>query len=95
MKVVCEWCDSQNAEESKKSVFWELPDGTRAIEIARTPTIICHDCQIYYQPDKIVEEIENQLFIVDTKKIGKSISYEELMALPRLLKKNYFDFTQW
>jgi hypothetical protein len=33
------------------------------------------------------------LFLIDTKKIGKSITYEELMALPRLLKRNYFDFT--
>jgi len=95
MKVVCEWCDSQNAEIRTESVFWELPDGTRAIEITETPTIVCHDCQIYYQPDKIVHEVENQLFLVDTSVIGKSISYQELMSLPRLLKKNYFDFTQW
>ncbi|WML53779.1 YokU family protein [Neobacillus sp. PS3-12] len=95
MKVICDWCESQNVEESKESVFWELPDGTRAIEISETPTIVCHDCQIYYQPDNIVKNIEDQLFLVDTKKIGKSIRYEDLMNMPRLLKKNYFDFTQW
>lgn len=94
MKHVCEWCDSQNIEYSTKSVFWELPDGTRVIEITETPTIICHDCQIYYQPDQIVEEVENQLLLVDTKKFGKSIKYQELMDQQRILKKNYFDFTQ-
>lgn len=92
MKDVCEWCDSQNIELRTESTFWELPDGTRGIEISETPTVVCHDCQIYYQPDKIVKNIEDQLFLVDTKKIGKSIRYEELMAMPRLLKRNYFDF---
>lgn len=94
MKLVCEWCDSENAEASTKSVYWELPDGTRTIEITETPTIVCHDCQIYYQPDKIVKNIEDQLFLVDMKKIGKSVKYEDLLNMPRLLKKNYFDFTQ-
>jgi uncharacterized YokU family protein len=93
MKDVCEWCDSQNVELRTESTFWELPDGTRAIEISETPTIVCQDCKIYYQPDEIVKKIEDQLFLVDTKKIGKSIRYEELMKLPRLLKRNYFDFT--
>ena len=46
-----------------------------------------------YQTDEVTKEIEDQLFLVDTKKIGKSISYKELMAPPRLLKRNYFDFS--
>lgn len=93
MKVVCEWCDSENVELLTESAYWELPDGTRAIEISETPTIVCHDCKIYYQTDEIVKNIEDQLFLIDTKKIGKSIRYEDLMKLPRLLKRNYFDFT--
>jgi uncharacterized YokU family protein len=45
-----------------------------------------------YQTDEITKEIENQLFLGDTKKIGKSICFQELLELPRLLKRNYFDF---
>jgi uncharacterized YokU family protein len=46
-----------------------------------------------YQTDVVTKEIEDQLFLVDTKKISSSISFKELMELPRLLKKNYFDFS--
>jgi uncharacterized YokU family protein len=46
-----------------------------------------------YQTDNIIKEIEDHLFLVDTKKIGSSISFKELMELPRLLKRNYFDFS--
>lgn len=88
----CDWCESQNIIKSFETVYWELPDGTRAIEIKDTPTICCQDCQISYQHDHIIKEIEDQLFLVDTKGIPKSIPYIELMKLPRLLKKNYFDF---
>ena len=91
MKIVCEWCDG-NAKEAKDDVYWELPDGTRAIEISDTPAVSCGDCNMLYYTDEITREIENQLFIVDTNTISKSISYEELMGLPKLLKRNYFDF---
>lgn len=93
MAIFCEWCDSDKVELRAENVFWELPDGTRAIEISETPTIVCHDCQIYYQPEKVVKEIEDQLFLVDAKMIGKSISYDELQRLPRFLKRNYFDMS--
>lgn len=75
------------------SVFWELPDGTRAIEITETPTQSCTDCKMIYQSEAIVKEIENQLYLIDCKQLGKVVSFEELMAIPRLLKKNYFDFS--
>jgi uncharacterized YokU family protein len=93
MKTICEWCESTNVERISASVFWELPDGTRAIEITETPTFSCPDCTMIYQSELIVKEIENQLYLIDCKLIGKVVSFEELMAVPRLLKKNYFDFS--
>ncbi|MCM3568826.1 YokU family protein [Neobacillus mesonae] len=92
MTFTCEWCGSLNVKNVPGSVFWELPDGTRAIEITETPTFNCSDCSMIYQSEEVVKEIENQLFLVDCKQIGKVISFKELMQLPRLLKRNYFDF---
>ena len=88
----CEWCGSEKVISSTDTVYWELPDGTRAIEIKETPTIICQNCQFNYQSESLVKSIEDQLLLIDTKNLSKSITYEELMKLPRLLKKNYFDF---
>jgi len=93
MKMECEWCHSSNVNAVTDSVFWELPDGSRAIEISETPTQRCCDCNMIYQSERIVKEIEDQLFLIDCKQIGKVISFEELMKKPRLLKKNYFDFS--
>jgi uncharacterized YokU family protein len=93
LKTECEWCNSINVVRIKYSVFWELPDGTRAIEITETPTNSCPDCKMIYQSEAIVKEIENQLYLIDCKQLGKVVSFEELMAIPRLLKKNYFDFS--
>ncbi|MEH7109479.1 YokU family protein [Bacillus sp. JJ1764] len=93
MKEICEWCQAPNAEMISGSVYWELPDGTRAIEITDAPTITCPDCQMVYQKESIVKEIEDQLFLIDCKKVGKTITFEELMTIPRLLKRNYFDFS--
>jgi uncharacterized YokU family protein len=92
MDITCEWCGGK-AFEGDGTVYWEFPDGSRAIEITATPTVICLECDMVYQPDKITKEIEDQLFLVDKKKIGSSISFKELMELPRLLKRNYFDFS--
>jgi uncharacterized YokU family protein len=92
MEIVCEWCENQ-AKNGKNTVYWELPDGTRAIQIIETPAVVCDECNMVYQTDETTKSIEDQLFLIDTKKIGKSITYEELMAQPRLLKRNYFDFT--
>ena len=90
----CAWCKSEKVVVSSDTVYWKLPDGTRAIEINETPTIICQDCQMNYQTDLVVKEIEDQLLLIDTNQIqSNSITYEELMKIPRFLKKNYFDFS--
>lgn len=92
MNISCEWCDG-DAKRAENTVYWELPDGTRAIEITNVPAVLCSSCGMMYSTDEITKEIEDQLFLVDTKKITKTMSYQELMLLPRLLKRNYFDFT--
>jgi uncharacterized YokU family protein len=92
MDIYCEWCGGK-ANRGEGTVYWELPDGSRAIEITATPAVICKDCEMVYQSDNVIKEIEDQLFIVDTKVIGNTISFKELMELPRLLKRNYFDFS--
>ncbi|MBT2690239.1 YokU family protein [Bacillus sp. ISL-47] len=93
MQNKCDWCESKNISDSRETVYWELPDGTRAIQISDTPSTVCRDCDMVYQSDDLVKEIDDQLFLIDTKKIGKEISYAKLMEQPRLLKRNYFDFT--
>lgn len=92
MEINCEWCGG-NASRGENTVYWELPDGSRAIEITGTPAVICQECGMVYQPESIIKEIEDQLFLVDTKKIDSSITFKELKELPRLLKRNYFDFS--
>jgi uncharacterized YokU family protein len=91
MDIYCEWCGGK-ATKGEVTVYWELPDGSRAIEIAATPAIFCKECNMVYQTEDVIKEIEDQLFLVDTKKISSSISFKELLELPRLLKRNYFDF---
>lgn len=93
MTSVCEWCNEEGAYEAWESVYWELPDGTRAIKITGTPTLICDDCGMIYQADSTVKEIEVQLFLVDRQGLAREIAYKDLMALPRILKRNYFDFS--
>jgi uncharacterized YokU family protein len=92
MDRFCEWCGAK-ASEGEGSVYWELPDGSRAIEVTTTPAVICKECDMVYQTDDVTKEIEDQLFLIDTKVIGNSISFKELMEMPRLLKRNYFDFS--
>lgn len=89
----CEWCSSENVKGITDRVFWELPDGSRAIQIDETPAIHCLDCEMTYQTELITKEIEDQLFLINTKNLNKEITFEELMAQPRLLKRNYFDFS--
>jgi uncharacterized YokU family protein len=92
MDINCEWCGGK-ATKGEGKVFWELPDGSRAIEITAAPAVICKECDMVYQTDEVTKVIENQLFLVDTKKNSSSISFKELMEVPRLLKRNYFDFS--
>ncbi|MDQ0271978.1 YokU family protein [Cytobacillus purgationiresistens] len=95
MAQTCAWCESEKVTSSKNSVFWELPDGSRAIEIRQTPSITCHSCEMEYQTENTVKVIEDQLFLINTNAVGNEISYEDLMAQPRLLKRNYFDFSSY
>ncbi|WP_174733146.1 YokU family protein [Mesobacillus harenae] len=92
MDISCEWCGGK-ASNGENTVYWELPDGSRAIEITMTPAVDCGECEMVYQNEDIIKEIEDQLFLVDTKKISSSVGFKELMELPRLLKRNYFDFS--
>jgi uncharacterized YokU family protein len=50
----CEWCDSAHVDFEYHQVHWELPDGTRAIKIVKTPTVKCRACQMSYQNEKKV-----------------------------------------
>jgi len=92
--MICQWCESDTARETSNIVYWELPDGTKVIEIQDTPSIHCLECGMTYQTDHTVKEIEDQLFLIDSSKLQKSMTYETLMATPRLLKRNYFDFSK-
>jgi len=92
LQMKCQWCEAEAAKEIKCTVYWELPDGTRAIEITETPGVHCSSCGMEYQTEKTIEELEDQLMLIDTKKLGKTIVYDSLLSQPRLLKKNYFKF---
>ncbi|WP_090744298.1 YokU family protein [Mesobacillus persicus] len=94
LDVHCEWCSS-SAKQGESTVYWELPDGTRAIEITDVPSVICSTCGMVYAGDDVTKEIEDQLLLVDTNKINKTIKYVDLLELPRLLKRNYFDFSTY
>ncbi|RFU65434.1 YokU family protein [Peribacillus glennii] len=90
---ICPWCNEGTLSDTLDTVYWELPDGTKAIEITDTPTKLCGSCKAKFQSDETVKEIEDQLFLINTGKLGKSTSFEELMKIERLLKRNYFDFS--
>ncbi|ASB88819.1 YokU family protein [Bacillus sonorensis] len=89
----CDWCGYAEAEDAQTTVYWELPDGTKAIEITETPAVACQSCGMVYQEDSVTEDIENQLLLIDTKKLPSSVSFDRLMKTERILKRNYFDFS--
>ncbi|WP_307891769.1 YokU family protein [Bacillus swezeyi] len=89
----CDWCEEVKAEHDQTTVYWELPDGMKAIEITHTPAVKCRSCGMVYQKDAVIEEIENQLLLIDTKKLPLSVSFDTLMKTERILKRNYFDFS--
>lgn len=93
MDKQCAWCESKNITHGADNVYWELPDGTRAIKISDVPSVKCQQCNMIYQADSLVKEIEDQLLLINTSIIGQEISYTTLMKQQRLLKRNYFDFT--
>lgn len=70
--MICEWCETDKANPVNSTVYWELPDGSRAIEIQDTPSIHCLGCGMTYQTDSMVREIEDQLFLIDSSKIEKN-----------------------
>ncbi|WP_197747096.1 YokU family protein [Bacillus sp. KH172YL63] len=89
---ICEWCEEKTASPFSSDVYWELPDGSRAIQITHVPGLRCSRCDMEYQEELVINEIEDQLMLIDTRAIDKEIEYNNLMAIPRLLKKNYFRF---
>lgn len=91
--IQCDWCQADSAQKETNTVYWELPDGTRAIEITETPCITCPQCGMEYQDEQTIKEIDDQLFLIDRTKLNKSVSYEQLMNMERLLKRNYFDYS--
>ncbi|MGD6966690.1 YokU family protein [Rossellomorea vietnamensis] len=88
----CEWCGEEEAYRSRGPVFWELPDGSRAIEITGTPQVFCSGCGIVFTEEAVTIELEDQLLLIDTKPLGEKISYRDLMKIERKLKRNYFRF---
>ena len=58
----CEWCEGNNITIGTSSVYWELPDGSRAIEITATPAVICKECDMVYQTEKLTKEIEDRFW---------------------------------
>ncbi|WP_054635749.1 YokU family protein [Thalassobacillus sp. C254] len=92
--ILCEWCESESAVTSKTTVYWELPDGTRAIEITDTPGVQCKECGMVYQEEDTIIQLEDQLLLIDTDQVAKSISYQKLMEIPRRLKRNYFRYDE-
>ncbi|MCY9079791.1 YokU family protein [Bacillus inaquosorum] len=89
----CEWCGELEAVPGKITVYWELPDGTRAIELTDTPAMVCASCGMTYQEENTIKEIEDQLLLIQTKKLPESLTYQQLMETERILKRNYFDFS--
>ena len=88
----CTWCEGENIVQGSNDVYWELPDGTRAIQIKKTPSVKCLNCGMEYQSEKTVEEIEVQLMLINLKHLPDSLTFEGLMKVERHLKRNYFDF---
>ncbi|MGE6629716.1 YokU family protein [Bacillus sp. NPDC077027] len=91
--ITCDWCNEKKALAHLTTVYWELITGTQSIEITETPSFSCENCGMIYQTDEVVKEIEDQLILVDQTKLPQTISHKELMAMQRLLKRNYFDFS--
>ena len=89
---VCPWCEVGTLQSVTDTVYWELPDGSRAVEIDETPSFYCDNCHALFQSDETTKEIEDQLLLIDTKQFGKYMMYDELMKMERVLKRNYFDF---
>ena len=88
--MICVWCDSDKAVISPESAFWEMPDGRSAAEIKDVPSVKCSDCGMIYVEEELIGKIEEQMMLINTLKLPKVFTFDELMEQPRLLKKNYF-----
>ncbi|PYZ98341.1 YokU family protein [Alteribacter lacisalsi] len=88
----CNWCETEKALHSLESAYWELPDGSRAVEITQVPSIKCNNCGMIYIEEKQIAEIEDQFMLINTNNLGMVFSYKTLMDQPRFLKRNYFNF---
>ncbi|KUP06477.1 hypothetical protein Q75_08075 [Bacillus coahuilensis p1.1.43] len=88
----CEWCKRGPLDDIFETVFWELPDGSGAIEINLVPSTYCPYCSMKQLEEATTNEIEDQLLLIDREKLSSPLSFEELMSIPRFLKKNYFRF---
>ena len=86
----CKWCEQEGAFETLDKGYWELPDGTRAVEIVDLPSIQCVYCGMCYQTDELVGDVEEQLMLIDTSKLTSFFTYKELMSQERLLKEKLF-----
>ncbi|MGV2549571.1 YokU family protein, partial [Bacillus licheniformis] len=62
----CEWGNEEKAAAARTAVYWELPDGTKAIEITDTPAVECEGCGRVYQEGSVTWVIENQQLLIDT-----------------------------
>ncbi|HWO98251.1 MAG TPA: YokU family protein [Bacillus sp. (in: firmicutes)] len=85
----CLWCEEDGAETFLNTVYWELPDGSRSIELTNVPSVKCAICGMDYQEEDIIEKIETQLLLVETKQLPPSMKYEDFIKMPRCLKRNY------
>ncbi|MFA9560286.1 YokU family protein [Evansella sp. AB-rgal1] len=90
--MTCKWCESKEAEKTYDSAFWELPCGTRAVEITDVPSTKCPSCNIVYIDETLIDEMEDHFMLIDTKNLPKKFTFGEFMEKPRMLKRNYFKF---
>ena len=59
---VCPWCEVGTLQSVTDTVFWELPDGSRAVEIDETPSFYCDNCQALFQMMKRRKKLKISYF---------------------------------
>lgn len=85
----CLWCGEDGGISGLATVYSELPDGSRRIELKSVPSVKCSLCGAEYQEEDVAEKIETQLLLVESKYLPLSVEYEDFLKLPRCLKRNY------
>ncbi|MFE0505152.1 YokU family protein [Peribacillus butanolivorans] len=71
----CPWCEIGKLTSVTGTVYWELPDGTRAVEITETPSSHCENCKALFQSDEIVKGIEDHITYIAVVAGGTIIEY--------------------